>query len=95
MSRPEHPIFGRAADSDEDDDRAFMLEGQLLRFCDQVQTEMDRLDDFLPSEKFVGKQEAEDWSNDLMMALATSHAAVRTIIATVNQARANRKKASA
>ena len=95
MSRPEHPIFGRASESDEADDRAFMLEGQLLRFCDQVQTEMDRLDDFLPSEKFVGKQEAEDWANDLNLALATSHAAVRTIIATVNQARSNRKKVSA
>jgi hypothetical protein len=94
MIRPEHPIFGRAADSDEDDDRAFMLEGQLLRFCDQVQTEMDRLDDFLPHPKFVGKQEADDWANDLNVALATSHAAVRTIIATVNQARANRKKVS-
>ena len=95
MSRPEHPIFGRASESDEADDRAYMLEGQLLRFCDQVQTEMDRLDDFLPSRKVVSEQEATDWANDLMVALATSRAAVRTIIATVNQARANRKKVSA
>ena len=95
MSRPEHPIFGRASESDEADDRAYMLEGQLLRFCDQVQTEMDRLDDFLPSTKVVSEQEAADWAHDLMVALATSRAAVRTIIATVNQARANRKPLAA
>lgn len=88
---PEHPIFGRASESDEADDRAYMLESQLLRFCDQVYSEIDRLDDFLPSKKFVSEQEAEDWANDLMDALAPSRLAARTLINTVNKARANRK----
>ena len=88
---PEHPIFGRASESDEADDRAYMLESQLLRFCDQVYSEIDRLDDFLPSKKFVSEQEAEDWANDLMDALAPPRLAARTLINTVNKARANRK----
>lgn len=95
MSRPEHPIFGRASESDEADDRAYMLEGQLLRFADQIQTEMDRLDDFLPLQKFVGEQEAADWADDLMAALAPSRQAMRTLIATVNKARSNRMKVKA
>jgi hypothetical protein len=95
MSRPEHPIFGRASESDEADDRAFMLEGQLLRFADQIQTEMDRLDDFLPTEKFVGAQEAADWADDMLAALAPSRQAMRTLINTVSKARSNRKKVSA
>jgi len=95
MIRPEHPIFGRAADSDEDDDRAFMLEGQLQRFYDQVQTEMDRLDDFLPSTKFVGKQEADDWAADLHAVLEPTWLALRGIDRLVNLARANRAKVSA
>ena len=92
---PEHPIFGRASESDEADDRAYMLESQLLRFCDQVYSEIDRLDDFLPSKKFVSEQEAEDWAHDLMDALAPSRLAARTLINTVNKARANRAKVKA
>ena len=95
MSRPEHPIFGRASESDEADDRAYMLETQLLRFADAIQTEMDRLDDFLPAEKFVGTQEAADWADDLMAALAPSRQAMRTLIHAVSKARSNRKKVKA
>jgi hypothetical protein len=95
MIRPEHPIFGRAAESDEDDDRAFMLEGQLQRFYDQVQTEMDRLDDFLPHPKFVGKQEADDWAADLHSVLEPTRLALRAIDRLVNLARANRAKVAA
>lgn len=95
MNRPEHPIFGRASESDEADDRAYMLEGQLIRFADQIQTEMDRLDDFLPSKNFVGEQEAADWANDLMDALAPSRQAMRTLLNAVYKARSNRKKVSA
>ena len=95
MSRPEHPIFGRASESDEADDRAYMLETQLLRFADAIQTEMDRLDDFLPAVKFVGKDEAEDWANDLMEALGPSRFAMRTLVAQVNRARSNRAKVKA
>ena len=95
MTRPEHPIFGRASDSDEADDRAWMLESQLIRFCDQIYSEIDRLDDFLPAEKFVGKPEADDWYNDLSDALAPVSLAARTLIATIKKARANRAKVKA
>jgi len=95
MSRLEHPIFSCASESEEADDRAFMLEGQLQRFYDQVQTEMDRLDDFLPHPKFVGKQEADDWAADLHSVLEPTRLALRAIDRLVNLARANRAKVAA
>jgi len=95
MSRLEHPIFSCASESEEADDRAFMLEGQLQRFYDQVQTEMDRLDDFLPHPKFVGKQEADDWAADLHLVLEPTRLALRAIDRLVNLARANRAKVAA
>lgn len=95
MSRPEHPIFGRASESDEADDRAYMLETQLLRFADAIQTEMDRLDDFLPAPPFVSAQEAEDWSDDLMEATSVARLAMREMISKVSKARSNRMKVKA
>jgi hypothetical protein len=59
----DHPIFGRA---DEDRSRALVLERQMQRFLDAIQTEFDRLDDFLPP--MTEGQSAEDWSVDLRRA---------------------------
>ena len=61
----------------------------------KLATEMDRLDDFLPTEKFVGAQEAADWADDMLAALAPSRQAMWTLINTVSKARFNRKKVSA
>ena len=60
---PAHPIFGRA---DEDRPRAVILERQMQRFLDAIQTEFDRLDDFLPP--MTEGQSAEDWNVDLRRA---------------------------
>ncbi len=59
----DHPLFGRA---DEDPARAAILERQMQRFLDAIQTEFDRLDDFLPP--MTDGQSAEDWNLDLRRA---------------------------
>ena len=59
----DHPLFGRA---DEDPARAAILERQMQRFLDAIQTEFDRLDDFLPP--MTDGQSAEDWNVDLRRA---------------------------
>lgn len=76
MPELRNPIFGRADESPEDDDTAFMLEGRLATFCNSIRTLHSKMEDHLPDPKFHGQQAADDWAKDLDAALGPMWAAI-------------------
>ena len=88
----DHPIFGRADDSFAADLTAQLLEVQLHRFCDAIQNEINRLDDFIPSRLHTDDQVVADWESDLRDAVGLIYTAKHKLLIKLGDCKRRREK---